>query len=136
MNNTNYKSNQNIVYSCKYHVVWCPKYRRKVLIDGVEKRLKQLILEVCSRIKAEILELEVMPDHVHILLDVDPQFGVHKVVKTIKGHTSRILRDEYPHLKTKIPTLWTNSYFVSTIGGAPLEAVKRYIESQKTSQRK
>lgn len=136
MNNTNYKSNQNIVYSCKYHVVWCPKYRRKVLIDGVEKRLKQLILEVCSRIKAEILELEVMPDHVHILLDVDPQFGVHKVVKTIKGHTSRILRDEYPHLKTKIPTLWTNSYFVSTIGGAPLETVKRYIESQKTSQRK
>lgn len=136
MNNTNYKSNQNIVYSCKYHVVWCPKYRRKVLIDGVEKRLKQLILEVCSRIKAEILELEVMPDHVHILLDVDPQFGVHKVVKTIKGHTSRILRDEYPHLKTKIPTLWTNSYFVSTIGGAPLEAVKRYIESQRTSQRK
>lgn len=79
---------------------------------------------MCSRIKAEILELEVMPDYVHILLDVDPQFGVHKVVKTIKGHTSRILRDEYPHLTTKIPTLWTNSYFVSTIGGAPLEAVK------------
>ena len=136
MNNINYKSNQNVVYSCKYHIVWCPKYRRKVLVDGVDERLKQLIHEVCSDIKAEILELEIMPDHVHVLLDVDPQFGVHKVIKTIKGHTSKILRGECPHLKTKIPTLWTNSYFISTVGGAPLEVVKQYIESQKTSQRK
>ena len=66
---------------------------------------------------------------------VDPQFGIHKAVKSFKGYTSRILRQEFPHLKTKMPTLWTNSYFVSTVGGAPLEAVKQYIENQKTSQR-
>ena len=84
----------------------------------------------------DIIEMEIMPDRVHILIEVDPQFGVHKVVKNIKGKTSKILRDEFPELKTKLPTLWTNSYFISTIGGAPLEIVKRYIESQKTSQRK
>ena len=65
----------------------------------------------------------------------DPQFGIHKAVKSFKGYTSRILRQEFPYLKTKMPTLWTNSYFVSTVGGAPLEAVKQYIENQKTSQR-
>ena len=84
----------------------------------------------------DIIEMEIMPDHVHILIEVDPQFGVHKVVKNIKGKTSKILRDEFSELKTKLPTLWTNSYFISTIGGAPLEIVKQYIESQKTSQRK
>ena len=81
-------------------------------------------------------DLTIMPDHVHLLLEVDPQFGIHKAVKTIKGKTSRILRQEFHWLTTKLPTLWTNSYFCSTVGGAPLEIVKQYIESQKTSQRK
>ena len=131
-----YKSNSNIVYSCKYHIVWCPKYRRKILVGNVEARLKELIVESCINMNVDIIEMEIMPDHVHILIEVDPQFGVHKVVKNIKGKTSKILRDEFPELKTKLPTLWTNSYFISTIGGAPLEIVKQYIESQKTSQRK
>lgn len=131
-----YKSNNNIVYSCKYHIVWCPKYRRKILVGNVEIRLKELIVESCINMNVDIIEMEIMPDHVHILIEVDPQFGVHKVVKNIKGKTSKILRDEFPELKTKLPTLWTNSYFISTIGGAPLEVVKQYIESQKTSQRK
>ena len=131
-----YHSNNNIVYSCKYHIVFCPKYRRKVLVNGVDTRLKELIKETCQEIHVVILEMEIMPDHVHLLLEVDPQYGVHKAVKTIKGKTSRILRKEYHHLTTKLPTLWTNSYFVSTVGGAPLEIVKQYIESQKTSQRK
>ena len=130
-----YKSNHNIVYSCKYHVVWCPKYRRKVLINGIDDRLKELIVQVCQEIQVEIIGMEIMPDHVHLLLDVDPQYGVHKAIKLIKGRTSRILRNEFPKLKTKLPTLWTNSYFVSTVGGAPLDAVKKYVESQKTSQR-
>lgn len=130
-----YKSNNNIVYSCKYHVVFCPKYRRKVLVGDVESRLKELIQQICADHHIDLLEMEVMPDHVHLLLEVDPQYGIHKAVKTIKGTTSRILRSEFTHLTTKIPTLWTNSYFVSTVGGAPLSIVKQYIESQKTSQR-
>ena len=131
-----YKSNNNIVYSCKYHVVWCPKYRRKVLTGKIEVRLKELIQETCIELQSELIELEIMPDHVHLLVEVDPLFGVHKVIKAIKGKTSRILRKEFPVLTTKIPTLWTNSYFISTVGGAPLEIVKQYIENQKTSGRK
>ena len=131
-----YHSNNNIVYSCKYHVIWCPKYRRKVLANGVDKRLKELIQSISKEYSFEVLEIEIMPDHVHLLVDVDPQFGINKVVKTIKGKTSRILRDEFPYLKTKLPTLWTNSYFVTTVGSARLDVVKKYIQSQKTSQRK
>ena len=131
-----YKSNKNIVYSCKYHVVWCPKYRRKVLIGEVEAHLKELIKEVCAEINVDIIEMEIMPDHVHLLIDVDPQYGVHKAIKLIKGRSSRILRQKFKHLTTKLPTLWTNSYFISTVGGAPLEVIKQYIENQKTSERK
>ena len=104
-------------------------------VGEVEQRLKQLLIEICSDLQVDLLEMEVMPDHVHLLLEVDPQYGVHKTVKQIKGRTSHVLRDEFKHLTTKLPTLWTNSYFVSTVGGAPLDAVKQYIESQKTSQR-
>ena len=130
-----YKTNRNIVYSCKYHIVWCPKYRRKVLVNGVDIRLKELIYSICSELNIEVIELEVMPDHVHLLVDVDPQFGVHKAIKNIKGKTSHTLRKEFPWLKTRIPTLWTNSYFISTVGGSPLSIIKQYIENQKTSQR-
>lgn len=130
-----YHSNNNIVYSCKYHVVWCPKYRRKVLVGNVEKRLKEIIIDTCAKYNFSLIEMEVMPDHIHILIEVDPQYGIHKAIKLLKGISSRILRKEFVHLTTKIPTLWTNSYFISTVGGAPLDIVKQYIESQKTSQR-
>ena len=130
-----YKSNNNVVYSCKYHVVWCPKYRRKVLVGVVSERLRELIIEKCSEIQADIIELEIMPDHVHLLVEVDPQYGINSAVRSIKGYTSHILRKEFKELTTKLPTLWTNSYFVSTVGGSPLSVIKQYIESQKTSQR-
>jgi putative transposase len=126
-----YKSNKNVVFCCKYHVVWCPKYRRKVLTNGVEHRLKEIVEEVCLNRQAELLELEVMPDHVHLLVEIDPQFGIHRLVKNIKGTSSRILRNEFPELKSRLPSLWTNSYFVATVGGAPLAVIKQYIENQK-----
>lgn len=131
MNKITYKSNHNVVYSCKYHVVFCPKYRRKVLVNGVDIRLKELIKLICVEIQVDVIEMEIMPDHVHLLLEVDPQFGIHKAVKTIKGKTSRILRQEFSWLRSRIPTLWTNSYFCSTVGGAPMSIVKQYIENQK-----
>jgi putative transposase len=126
-----FKSNRHILYSCKYHVVFCPKYRRKVLVEGVDIRLKEIIYQVATELSCEVMELEVMPDHVDILCEVDPQFGVHKFVRRIKGRSSRLLRQEYPQLKSKLPTLWTNSYFVSTVGGAPIAILKQYIEAQK-----
>ena len=119
------------MYSCKYHIVWCPKYRRKVLVGDVEQRLKELLKIYAAEISVDIIEMEVMPDHVHLLMEVDPQFGIHRAVKHLKGKTSHTLRQEYPALKSRIPSLWTNSYFVSTVGGAPLSAIKQYIESQK-----
>ena len=126
-----YKSNNNITYSCKYHVVWCPKYRRKVLVGEVESRFKEIIIQTCAEVQVDIIEMEVMPDHVHLLLEVDPQYGIHKVVKMLKGRTSRALRAEFKTIKSRLPSLWTNSYFVSTVGGAPLEVIKQYIEQQK-----
>ena len=126
-----YRNNNNIVYSCKYHVVWCPKYRRKVLVDGIDVRFKELAEEVCTKLHIDLIEMEVMPDHVHLLLEVDPQFGIHRAVKQIKGYTSRVLRSEFPTLRSRLPSLWTNSYFVSTVGGAPLSIIKQYIENQK-----
>jgi len=131
-----YKSNNNVVYSCKYHVVWCPKYRRKVLVDAIVERLKELIIQRCAEIKVDIIEMEIMPDHVHLLIEVDPQYGINRAVRSIKGFSSHALRSEFPSLKTRLPTLWTNSYFVSTVGGAPLNVIKQYIEGQKTSERR
>ena len=126
-----YKSNNNVVYSCKYHVVWCPKYRRAVLVNGVDVRLTEIIQSVCTESRAELLQLEVMPDHVQLLVEVDPQYGIHRLVRAIKGRSSRILRQEYPWLRSRLPTLWTNAYFVSTVGGTPLEVITQYIENQK-----
>lgn len=128
---TELKSNNNIVYSCKYHVVFCPKYRRPVLVNGVDTRLRDIATQLASELSVDILEMEVMPEHVHLLVEVDPQFGIHRFVKNLKGRSSRLLRQEFPHLTSRLPTLWTNSYFVSTVGGAPLAIVKQYIENQK-----
>ena len=125
------RSNNHVTFDCKFHVVWCPKYRRKVLVTGVDDRLKAILAEVCRERDAIIFEQEVMPDHVHLLVDCDPQFGIHRLVKLQKGRSSRVLRDEFPWLRSRLPTLWTNSYFVSTVGGAPLVIVKKYIENQK-----
>jgi len=131
MNKIAYKSKRNVYYSCKYHIVWCPKYRRKVLVEQIAERLQHIIREVCDEHQAEVLSLEVMPDHVHLLVECDPQCGIHKLVRLIKGRSSRDLRQEFPSLKRKLPTLWTHSYFVSTVGGAPLAVMKQYIENQK-----
>lgn len=127
-----YKSNNNIVFSCTYHVIWCVKYRRKFLIGDVEKRLKQICSEVAKELNFEIKEMECDQDHIHLLIDADPQFGIHKIIKRMKGRSSRLLRDEFKiPLKSTLPTLWTNSYFICTVGGAPLTIIKKYIESQK-----
>ena len=126
-----FKSNKKIVYSCKYHVVWTSKYRRKVLVRGVDVRLKEIVYEVADELQCEIIELEVMPDHVHMLCEVDPQLGIHRFVKRVKGKSSRMLRQEFDELRSRLPTLWTNSYFVATVGGAPLAIIQQYIENQK-----
>ncbi len=125
------RSNNNVVYICRYHVVFCPKYRRKVLTPPIDERLKTILTEQIERWGQDLIELEVMPDHVHLLVGCDPQFGIHRLVKLLKGHSSHALRAEFPALKRRLPSLWTNSYFVSTVGGVTLETLNRYVESQK-----
>lgn len=129
--NKKYKSSKHLVYSCQYHVIFCPKYRRKVLTGNIAERLKELILEKQGEFQYEILDMEVMPDHVHLLIDVDPKIGVYSVVSKIKGYTSKQLREEFPELKKKLPTLWTLSKFISSVGSVTLDVVKKYIEEQK-----
>jgi putative transposase len=124
-------SNRHIVHLCRYHVIWCPKYRRGVLGPPIDGALKKILLEVARETRSKILESEIMPDHVHALLECDPQFGIHRVVKRMKGRSSHQLRAQYAWLRSRLPTLWTNSYFVSTVGSVSLETVKKYIQNQK-----
>lgn len=124
------KNNNNVVYDCHFHVVFCTKYRRDVLTPEVAARLTEIATEVAAERDFTIEEIKVSADHVHLLIDVDPQYGIHRAVKQIKGRTSRFLRAEFTHITSRIPTLWTNSYFVATAGGAPLDAIKTYIQNQ------
>jgi putative transposase len=126
-----YNSNHSIVYSCQYHVIFCPKYRRKVLRPPLDSRLKELILEKQADYGYTVLGMEVMPDHVHLLLDANPQIGIVKIVGQIKGYTAHMLRTEFPWLKKRLPSLWTRSKFISSVGAVTLEVVKQYIDEQK-----
>ena len=126
-----YKSTHSLVFSCQYHVIFCPKYRRRVLTNDIDTRLKELILEKQQEYQYTVLDMGIMPDHVHLLLDVNPQVGVVKIVGKIKGYTAHVLRKEFPVLKSRLPSLWTRGKFISSVGAVTLEAVKKYIESQK-----
>jgi len=129
--NKPYHTDHSIVYSCQYHVIFCPKYRRPVLTEAVACRLKELVLAKQDEYGYTIIEMEVMPDHVHLLLDVDPRIGIDRIVMKVKGYTSHELRSAFPWLKKRLPTLWTRSKFISTVGAVTLEVVQQYIEQQK-----
>jgi putative transposase len=129
-----YKSNNNVVYSLQVSRGLVPEIRVfRCSSSSVDARMNTLIRETPTARRYEVIELEVMPDHVHLLVEVDPQ-GVHRLVQQIKGRSSHALRKEFHSLTTRLPTLWTNSYFVSTVGGSPLAGVKQYFENQKRSQ--
>jgi len=128
---TKYRSNNNVVFCCNYHVVFCPIYRKPVLVGAVEKRLKEIVSGVCKERDSELVEIECDKNHVHMILSIDPQFGIHRLIKQIKGRSSRLLREEFSALRSAMPCMWTSSYFVSTVGGVTLEVVKKYVENQK-----
>jgi putative transposase len=126
-----YHHSSHSVYSCIYHVIICPKYRRKVLDEEIAKRLNELLREKIKEFDSNFIELEIMEDHVHMLVDVNPDFGIKRVVQGLKGYSSRILRKEFPKLKSRIPCLWTRGKFISSVGSVQLDVVKKYIENQK-----
>ena len=131
-----YRTTETTVYCCRYHIIFCPKYRRKVLREPIAERFKQIVMSMQEEQNFYVLGMEVMPDHVHLLLDIDPTIGVNIVVARIKGKTAHILNREYPELTRKLPTLWTRSKFIATIESVSLEVVKKYIEDQKTNEQR
>ena len=126
-----YAKNSGAVFSLKYHLVWCPKYRRPVLEGAIEKRLREVLEDVRAEHVWTIHALEVMPDHVHLFIESDPIYSVAEIVNRLKGASSRILRSEFPALRSRLPTLWSRSYYAGTVGAVSDAVVRRYIESQK-----
>ena len=125
------KRTRHAVYDIVYHLVWCPKYRRKVLVGSIGQRLEELISGQVTELKGEIVALEVQPDHIHLLAGFPPTWAIHQIMHRIKGATSFILRQEFPGLKSRLPSLWTRSYYAGTVGNASAETIQRYIEAQK-----
>jgi putative transposase len=126
-----YKHSRNKVFLINYHLIWCPKRRKKVLVGDIKIRLEQIITEVAKEKNIEILALEIMPDHLHLFVSSHPNILIHNLIKAFKGRSSNLLRKEYPEL-LKLPSLWTHSYFVSTAGNVSSDTIKKYIQEQNT----
>ena len=126
-----YQYNRSLVFRCDYHIIWCSKYRRPVLTGAVVERLKILVNEKQEEYGYEVHEIEVMPDHVHLVAGFNPQRAPNLIVGNIKGYTAHVLRKEFPQLRSRLPCLWTRSKFITTTGGVTLNVLKQYVESQK-----
>lgn len=126
-----YRHKTTSVSLINYHLIWCPKRRRRVLVNAVQVRLDGLIREVAAELDCTVLALEIMPAHVHLFLSAPPTLAPNQIVRRIKGRSSRVLRQEFPHL-LRLPSLWTRSYFVSTAGHVSSQTIQRYIAEQRT----
>lgn len=124
------KHGAHCAYNINYHIVFCPKRRRKILVESIASDCKDIITQVCEEVKAKVEALEIMPDHVHLFVSANPTISPHALIKKIKGRTSNLLRKEYLQL-SKMTSLWSSSYYVGTIGQVSESVVKLYIENQK-----
>lgn len=126
-----WKKSKTTVYNINYHIIWCVKYRRKLLMDKIDIRLKELILEKSKEIDIIIKKMETDKDHIHLFIQANPTQAIHWIVQQLKGYTSRILRQEIPEVKSRVPSLWTRSYYVETIGHISEKTILKYIEEQR-----
>lgn len=126
-----YSASENCVYNLGFHLIWCTKYRRKVLTPEIESRLKELIREKADELEVEIVEMETMPDHIHIFVKSKTTYAPHFLVQQFKGYSSRVLREEFAELRSRLPSLWTRSYFCESVGCILADTIIRYIENQK-----
>ena len=127
-----YKRTNTTVSMLNYHFVFCPRYRRKIfLIDGLEERFKESVLQICEQNQMEVLAMECHVDHVHLFLSSLPKYSPADIMRIVKGNTSRVLLSEFSDI-LRSPTVWTRSYFVSTAGNVSSETIRRYVETQKT----
>lgn len=126
-----YWHHNHAVSKCLYHIVFCTKYRRPVLDAKMQKRIHVLVKSKQQDLRFQLVEMETMPDHVHLLLQCDPSLGINSIIRRIKGYLAKMLRDEFPSLKSRLPCLWTRGRFIATVGTVSLERVKQYIQEQK-----
>jgi len=126
-----YRTHSGGVYHIRYHFAWCPKYRRPVLVGAIAPRLRELIHEKVAELGGSVLALEIQPDHVHLFVEMPPKWAPSQIAYRIKGYTSHVLRREFPRLKSRLPSLWSRSYYVGTAGEVSAETIRRYIEAQK-----
>lgn len=131
MSTSRWTHSNTTVHNLGYHIIWCPKFRRKVLTGEIEIRLKELLFQKAEEICIVLDTLEIMPDHVHLFVKTSPVASPHWVVQQLKGYTSRMLRIEFPALKRRLPTLWTRSYYIESVGHISEATIKQYIEDQK-----
>src|SRR5579871_5160799 len=122
-----YGRSASAVYALKYHLVWCPKYRRKVLVGPVEDDLRFFLQQKAEQLQVTIEALEIMPDHVHLFISAPPSEAPHRLANQFKGFTSRMLRLKYPELRSRLPSMWSRSYYICTIGRVSEKTVKAYI---------
>lgn len=131
MSTERWTTSNKAVYNIGYHLIWCPKYRRKVLVGDVEARLREIFLEKANELGITIETMEIMPDHVHLFVKSPPTLAPHFIVQQLKGISSRLLRQEFSQLKKRLPTLWTRSYYCESVGHISEAAIRKYIEDQK-----
>jgi putative transposase len=131
MPTSRYRKTAGVVSAITYHLVWCVKYRKPFLTGKVATRLRELIVAKAKEIECEIIALEIMPDHVHLLVSSLPVNAPQFLANQFKGNTSRLLRQEFSFLRTKLPALWTRSYYVGSAGAMSADTIQKYIEEQK-----
>src|SRR5262249_29986504 len=131
MVDTRYRKNASAVFTLKYHLVFCPKYRKPILGGPVAERLKELFYRKAAELGAKIHSLEIMPDHVHMFVESDPTLAPAHIAAQFKGFTSRILREEFPFLKSRLPSLWSRSYYIGSVGHLSEATVRKDIGNQK-----
>ncbi|MFZ1768835.1 MAG: IS200/IS605 family transposase [Caldilinea sp.] len=125
------KRTRHSAYNINYHFVWIPKFRSKILVDRVARRLEELIRDKSTELGGEVLNLTIMPDHVHLFCSFPPTMAPYQIMHRLKGYTAHQLREEFPYLKSRLPNLWTRSYYVGTAGNVSAATIQRYIDEQK-----
>lgn len=125
-----YKSSDGCVFNIGYHLIWCTKRRKDVLKDAAARRAKEVFQEKADELGIEIVSMEVMSDHVHLFVKAKPTYAPHFIVNQLKGYSSRILRVEFPKVRSKIPCLWSRSYYCESVGCISEDTIIRYIENQ------
>ena len=127
-----YQRSAGVVHSIGWHIVWCPKYRKRVLMGPVAERLRDLLVTKATERGWTVEALEIMADHVHIFVRTPPDASPARVAHQLKGYSSRVLRFEFPHLRSRLPTLWSKSYFVASVGRVSEATIRKYIDEQTT----